>query len=92
MKTIGISIEKTSVKFNEKRINIKIIKDRKKGDWNWKPQPRLWPRLFKRTVIKDITQPEIMEQIEKLQEKIAEKFGYDLVDHKLELYGRKKNS
>ena len=32
------------------------------------------------------------EEIEKLQEKIAEKFGYDLVDHKLELYGRKKNS
>ena len=24
--------------------------------------------------------------------KIAEKLGYDLVDHKLELYGRKKNS
>ena len=32
------------------------------------------------------------EEIEKLQKKIAEKFGYDLVDHKLELYGRKKNS
>ena len=32
------------------------------------------------------------EEIENLQKKIAEKFGYDLVDHKLELYGRKKNS
>ena len=32
------------------------------------------------------------DEIEKLQKKIAEKFGYDLVDHKLELYGRKKNS
>ena len=32
------------------------------------------------------------EEIEKLQKKIAEKFGYELVDHKLELYGRKKNS
>ena len=32
------------------------------------------------------------EDIEKLQKKIAEKYGYDLVDHKLELYGVKKNS
>ena len=44
----------------------------------------------------DINTGEIIEfvdeEIEKLQEKIAEKFGYDLVDHKLELYGRKKNS
>jgi len=31
------------------------------------------------------------EDIEKLQKKIAEKYGYDLVDHKLELYGVKKN-
>jgi len=30
------------------------------------------------------------EEIEKLQEKIAEKYGYKLVDHKLELYGIKK--
>ena len=30
------------------------------------------------------------EEIEKLQEKIAEKYGYSLVDHKLELYGVKK--
>jgi Fur family ferric uptake transcriptional regulator len=30
------------------------------------------------------------EEIEKLQEKIAEKHGYRLVDHKLELYGIKK--
>ena len=44
----------------------------------------------------DIKTGEIIEfvddEIEKLQKKIAEKFGYDLVDHKLELYGRKKNS
>ena len=44
----------------------------------------------------DINTGEIIEfvdeEIEKLQEKIAEKFDYDLVDHKLELYGRKKNS
>ena len=43
----------------------------------------------------DIKTGEIIEfvddEIEKLQKKIAEKFGYDLVDHKLELYGRKKN-
>ena len=32
------------------------------------------------------------EDIEKLQKKVAEKYGYDLVDHKLELYGIKKNS
>ena len=31
------------------------------------------------------------EDIEKLQKKVAEKHGYDLVDHKLELYGVKKN-
>ena len=30
------------------------------------------------------------EEIEKLQKKVAEKFGYTLVDHKLELYGIKK--
>ena len=30
------------------------------------------------------------EEIEKLQEKIADKYGYNLVDHKLELYGIKK--
>ena len=44
----------------------------------------------------DIKTGEIIEfvddEIEKIQKKIAEKFGYDLVDHKLELYGRKKNS
>ena len=31
------------------------------------------------------------EEIEKLQKKVAEKYGYKLVDHKLELYGVKKN-
>ena len=30
------------------------------------------------------------DEINKLQKKIAEKYGYDLVDHKLELYGVKK--
>ena len=44
----------------------------------------------------DIKTGEIIEfvddEIEEIQKKIAEKFGYDLVDHKLELYGRKKNS
>ena len=30
------------------------------------------------------------EEIEKLQKKVADKFGYTLVDHKLELYGIKK--
>jgi len=29
------------------------------------------------------------EEIEELQKKIAEKLGYELVDHRLELYGRK---
>ena len=31
------------------------------------------------------------DEIEKLQKKVAEKYGYELVDHKLELYGIKKN-
>lgn len=30
------------------------------------------------------------EEIEKLQHRIAEKLGYELVDHRLELYGKKK--
>jgi Fur family ferric uptake transcriptional regulator len=29
------------------------------------------------------------EEIEKLQNKVAEKLGYTLVDHRLELYGTK---
>ena len=32
----------------------------------------------------------VNEEIEKLQKKVAEKYGYKLVDHKLELYGLKK--
>ena len=32
------------------------------------------------------------DEIEKLQKKVAEKYGYDLVDHKLELYGIKKKT
>ena len=44
----------------------------------------------------DIKSGEIIEfvdeEIEKLQKKIAERFGYDLIDHKLELYGKKKDS
>jgi Fur family ferric uptake transcriptional regulator len=32
------------------------------------------------------------EEIEKLQKKVADKYGYELVDHKLELYGVKKRS
>jgi len=44
----------------------------------------------------DIKSGEIIEfvdyEIEKLQEKVAEKYGYKLVDHKLELYGIKKKS
>ena len=32
------------------------------------------------------------EEIEELQKKVAEKYGYNLVDHKLELYGIKKKS
>ena len=31
------------------------------------------------------------DEIEKLQKKVADKYGYELVDHKLELYGIKKN-
>ena len=42
----------------------------------------------------DIKSGEIIEfvddEIEKLQKKVAEKYGYNLVDHKLELYGVKK--
>ena len=34
----------------------------------------------------------VNEDIEILQKKVAEKYGYDLVDHKLELYGVKKKS
>jgi len=44
----------------------------------------------------DIKSGEIIEfvdyEIEKLQKKVAEKYGYKLVDHKLELYGIKKKS
>ena len=32
----------------------------------------------------------LKEDIEELQVKIAKKLGYNLVDHKLELYGSKK--
>jgi Fur family ferric uptake transcriptional regulator len=32
------------------------------------------------------------EEIEMLQKKVADKYGYQLVDHKLELYGIKKKS
>ena len=42
----------------------------------------------------DIKTGEIIEfvdhEIEKLQKKVAEKYGYNLIDHKLELYGVKK--
>ena len=42
----------------------------------------------------DIKTGEIIEfvddEIEKLQKKVAEKYGYELIDHKLELYGVKK--
>ncbi len=44
----------------------------------------------------DIKSGEIIEfvddEIEKLQKKVAEKYGYELVDHKLELYAVKKKS
>tara|TARA_Y100000590_G_C15372642_1_gene883149 strand:+ start:50 stop:460 length:411 start_codon:yes stop_codon:yes gene_type:complete len=44
----------------------------------------------------DVKSGEIIEfvdlEIEKLQKKVAAKHGYDLVDHKLELYGVKKKS
>ena len=44
----------------------------------------------------DVKSGEIIEfvdnEIEKLQKKIADKYGYELVDHKLELYGIKKKS
>ena len=44
----------------------------------------------------DIKSGEIIEfvdnEIEVLQKKVAEKYGYKLVDHKLELYGIKKKS
>ena len=43
----------------------------------------------------DIKTGEIIEfvddEIEKLQQKVADKYGYKLVDHKLELYGIKIN-
>ena len=44
----------------------------------------------------DVKSGEIIEfvdhEIEKLQKKVAEKYGYELIDHKLELYGLKKDS
>ena len=44
----------------------------------------------------DVKSGEIIEfvdnEIERLQQKVAEKYGYTLVDHKLELYGVKVNS
>lgn len=42
----------------------------------------------------DVTTGDVIEfvdhEIEELQKKIAEKLGYELVDHRMELYGRKK--
>lgn len=42
----------------------------------------------------DVQSGEVIEfvddEIEALQHRIAEKLGYELVDHRLELYGRKK--
>ena len=44
----------------------------------------------------DVKTGEIIEfvdyEIEKLQKKVAEEYGYELVDHKLELYGVKKKT
>ena len=44
----------------------------------------------------DVKTGEIIEfvddEIEKLQKQVADKYGYTLVDHKLELYGVKKKS
>ncbi len=44
----------------------------------------------------DVKTGEIIEfvddEINQLQQKIAEKYGYTLIDHKLELYGIKKKS
>ena len=44
----------------------------------------------------DVKTGEIIEfvddEIEKLQNKVADKYGYELVDHKLELYGVKKKT
>ena len=44
----------------------------------------------------DIKSGEIIEfvdnEIEELQKNVADKYGYNLVDHKLELYGVKKKS
>tara|TARA_B100001540_G_C15436893_1_gene474804 strand:- start:185 stop:595 length:411 start_codon:yes stop_codon:yes gene_type:complete len=44
----------------------------------------------------DVKSGEIIEfvdnEIEELQKKVAEKYGYKLVDHKLELYGVKKKT
>ena len=44
----------------------------------------------------DVKTGEIIEfvdnEIENLQKKVADKYGYTLVDHKLELYGIKKKS
>ena len=44
----------------------------------------------------DVNTGEIIEfvdqEIEALQKKVADKYGYKLVDHKLELYGIKKKS
>lgn len=43
----------------------------------------------------DVQSGEVIEfvndEIEALQHKIAEKLGYELVDHRLELYGKKKS-
>ena len=43
--------------------------------------------------LSDVTTGDVIEfvddEIEQLQHKIAEKLGYELVDHRLELYGRK---
>ena len=44
----------------------------------------------------DLESGEVIEfqnlELEKLKERIAHELGYDLLDHRLELYGRKKKS
>ena len=46
----------------------------------------------KKSKMNEIASKYINNDIEKLQKKVADKYGYTLVDHKLELYGVKKKS
>ena len=89
---------KKGVKLTDQRkIIAKVLSESKEvyGESDHPDVDELYQRVSKLDHLIDIKSGEIIEfvdeEIEKLQKKVAEKYGYNLVDHKLELYGVKKN-